>query len=1216
MDELKNCDCNNNVKHVKCIKPASKTCDKRRHRRGKKGNKQINKNCTVKIAFNNVNRLRPKLYELSKLLNDQEIHVFGVAESFLKDDEIVNIHGYRWIGKNRCNKGGGGIGCFVSNNVTVLDDNVFESISDEYERMWIKLCFDEGRPMYVAITYFPVEGTDVDVTDELYNQLLSEVIQLEHFHTDSDPDIVIMGDMNARIGREIPNGDPVLNSNGERLLNFRNDSNLSILNCSRMCIGKFTWFRGNLKSTIDYMLCSNNIVHHVKEFIVDEDRDFGLASDHNVLLLKLKLSFKNRKNNIDKCNKIIWDIKKDQDFTRYQNQLKCKFQNWDAKSFDDPNCLYNSWKDNVLEAAKEGLGVKQIKGKHNAWFDKDVDNAIKDRRRACQSHRQWANGNNGDNTAGDELWQTYQNKRIHAKNLIRQKITDMRVNRSIDIAKKGGTSSRDFWKFLRGSNVSRNNTDTHCIKAPNTSEIIFDRKVMNQTIMQYWSTLGKMNLSLHKDDANLELTKSKINNIRRNNVLDFNNFKTSDNGNCVGLYDIDIDIDTVVEALSHAKNNKAPGADFITNELLKNGGDSLNNSILCMFKRLLFLERVPKEWNHSIIVPIFKKGDRKELDNYRGISLSSCVSKVFNRIVAQNVSKFLEDNNVLSEIQGGFRPSFSTTDHVFILKSIAACRLAEGKKTYMAFLDFRKAFDTVWRDGLMLAIWNTGIRGKIWKIIDSLYDNVKAQVRFGNLITNDFNVEEGVKQGCALSPVLFCIFINEFAKLLRDHNVGVRIHDVCMGGLFWADDVVLLANDEQELNKMLDLAAQFSRDWRLNFNHSKSNVLVVGQRINGDKKWKLGNDYISEVNTYKYLGVHISRTLSDHHHVDEVIKKGNRLIAYVKSIISNFDNFNRVYYGDILWRTIALPSINYASSVWMTNSKRDLNRLEGLQMQMARYILKAPRNTPQAALYGDLGWLSISNSQDTFKAKYLSRVINMDMHRWPKLLLNTMLNNFGQNLDSMRYKFLSHVDNVVKELGIHDIFECALTETNSMNPHWARSIKMLNYDRFSRKWMEGAKSKSSLSDYITLKSSPGLEQYLLDKTDFTGVSLKFKLRSNTLQLDNRICKWTNDNNGICKLCNDGIEDVKHFLFTCIKLNDIRIEEYNHLRNNLILNNCHDVWDLFITGNLDIKLHLTLGSTTSTYANIYDAQTVYNVFDLFCKSYAKRAWYERCKLKLQ
>ena len=104
--------------------------------------------------------------------------------------------------------------------------------------------------------------------------------------------------------------------------------------------------------------------------------------------------------------------------------------------------------------------------------------------------------------------------------------------------------------------------------------------------------------------------------------------------------------------------------------------------------------------------------------------------------------------------------------YFFTLKSIAACRLAEGKKTYLAFLDFRKAFDTVWRDGLLRAAWDIGLRGKIWRIIDSFYDKVQGRVRMGEIEPDFFDIDEGVKQRCVLSLVLFCIFMHEFTKLL------------------------------------------------------------------------------------------------------------------------------------------------------------------------------------------------------------------------------------------------------------------------------------------------------------------------------------------------------------------------------------------------------------------------------------------------------------------
>ena len=197
----------------------------RRHRRGGKSGKNKKVNCSrIKIAFNNVNRLRPKIHEVDKLLKDEHFDVFGIAESFLNGTEALNVVGYSWVGKNRLKNGGGGIGLYISDLACIVDNNVFNSTSDDFERLWVKVSFGKDKPMYIAVAYFPVEGTDPDATDELYGQLLSEVLRIEDL--EDDPCVLIMGDMNGRIGREISYGDPVLNSNGERLLNFRDDANI------------------------------------------------------------------------------------------------------------------------------------------------------------------------------------------------------------------------------------------------------------------------------------------------------------------------------------------------------------------------------------------------------------------------------------------------------------------------------------------------------------------------------------------------------------------------------------------------------------------------------------------------------------------------------------------------------------------------------------------------------------------------------------------------------------------------------------------------------------------------------------------------------------------------------------------------------------------------------------------------------------------------------
>ena len=357
-----------------------------------------------------------------------------------------------------------------------------------------------------------------------------------------------------------------------------------------------------------------------------------------------------------------------------------------------------------------------------------------------------------------------------------------------------------------------------------------------------------------------------------------------------------------------------------------------------------------------------------------------------------------------------------------------------------------------------------------------------------------------------------------------------------------------------------------------------------------------------------------SRSLSDHVHIEETIKKGNRLIAYIKSIIDNFDVFNRVYYGDILWKTIALPSINYACAIWVDSSKQDTDKIESIQLQMARYILKAPRNTPKEALYGDLGWVPIKVSQDALRVKYLDHLLHMDKHRWSNFMLNTIL-NLSEEV-RLRYNFLNNIQKTCTDCNfdITNILDNARIGDVPITSQWVTSFKYIINENYVKFWHDEINRKSSLKDYASIKCCPGLENYLLDKTDFHGASLKFRLRSNTLPLDRRTRRWSPDHDSTCKTCNNGTENIQHFLFTCTALNDIRTDEYVKLERKLISINRIDVWELFMSSNLDVKLNLTLGSDVLINPNKCDGDNIAIIFDDFCKSYTKRAWKLRADLR--
>ena len=122
----------------------------------------------------------------------------------------------------------------------------------------------------------------------------------------------------------------------------------------------------------------------------------------------------------------------------------------------------------------------------------------------------------------------------------------------------------------------------------------------------------------------------------------------------------------------------------------------------------------PSEWAKAIIQPIHKKGDTTNPDNYRGISLLSCVSKLYTSVINSSLTQWAEDNDVLSEAQAGFRKDYSTVDHIFTLHAMVSKHLKKNKKLYVAFVDFRKAFDTVKRNVLWNVLLQLGIGGNMF----------------------------------------------------------------------------------------------------------------------------------------------------------------------------------------------------------------------------------------------------------------------------------------------------------------------------------------------------------------------------------------------------------------------------------------------------------------------------------------------------------------------
>ena len=147
-----------------------------------------------------------------------------------------------------------------------------------------------------------------------------------------------------------------------------------------------------------------------------------------------------------------------------------------------------------------------------------------------------------------------------------------------------------------------------------------------------------------------------------------------------------IEQDEILNAIKSLKIGKSTASDLISNEMLKYGADAILKTLVKLFNFLFDLGTFPKLWNENLLVSLHKKGSKIDPNNYRGISVSSNLGKVFNRIINARLLSFTNDNNLISKFQIGFREKCRTSDHIFSLKSITDVYKKEKKRKHSLLL--------------------------------------------------------------------------------------------------------------------------------------------------------------------------------------------------------------------------------------------------------------------------------------------------------------------------------------------------------------------------------------------------------------------------------------------------------------------------------------------------------------------------------------------------
>ena len=202
--------------------------------------------------------------------------------------------------------------------------------------------------------------------------------------------------------------------------------------------------------------------------------------------------------------------------------------------------------------------------------------------------------------------------------------------------------------------------------------------------------------------------------------------------------------------------------------------------------------------------------------------------KLLEKIILKREANWFKDENVVDITQGAGQAHCSSLHTSMLLQELIAYNLQRSSTIYVAFLDIKKAFDTVWINGLLFKLLEAGMRKKPWILIKNSYENYKCAAHVGGVTAPWFTPQRGVHQGAPLSMPLYQIYINDLLKKLRLSNHSIEMFGTKIGSPAFADDIAIPALSKLGLNCLLNVAVMHSRKWQYEFSREKSVAMRWG----------------------------------------------------------------------------------------------------------------------------------------------------------------------------------------------------------------------------------------------------------------------------------------------------------------------------------------------------------------------------------------------------
>ena len=1044
----------------------------------------------VKLLYANARGLRSKVDSLQTAILHYNPDIILIVETHTAGKSKINIKGYKeTIVRNRKTSGGGLLIAKKDNskiNLTAL------KIHETEEQLWAKI-----NNTIICLAYGPIESrTEKSKIEEWYYEIEQEFCKWE------DRKVIIIGDFNAKVGCEkngIRGNHPETSNSGKILKNMNERRNLTIMNNEPVTEG--LWTRedpSGKKSVLDYVITNELKRPEITQIIIDEDHEYKLSryrklkgkrtefkSDHNTILIKMKEENVQTKNIKYKT----WNIKNQNSWNNFKNDTENMklIDEWGNE--EEMNKGYKKWQTNL----------KSLMYKH---FERITikDGKITSRKIRTLTNRRKAISNEIENLKKSRITGVIVEHLIEKQQTLKKEITEeVEIKRIEQMKRRLGnicnkaSAINEIWN-IRKSNMSQ--TESNMGIKSCEGNLLTSPEEINDRYKSYFQQLLQ-NREINKDHE-------KHQNLIHENHNTYMKIKSYDNesmNNEITMREVD-------RAIKSLKKDKAPGPDELYNEIIINAGKNLKANLLKMMNNFWKLETIPEELYRVEIKSLYKgKGDIGNLENHRGIFLNSNILKFIERIILFRATDKI--NSKMSPYQAGGRSNFSIGEQVYILRSILEKYNYYNQPIYLQFIDLKKAFDKMVVKNILQNLWESGIRGKIWRFIKKINDKAIIRIKTNAANTTDeFTTKDILKQGSVLAANLAAMHTDTLAEKFRYRNLAVEYGNISLPLLLFQDDVVKFDKSAIDIQASNIILESFQFENKMEFHPTKT--MIMTNQAN-PPEIILNKKVVPITNEYKYLGDLIVVNNDLHPLIWERKNVITGTVCELMNILSQTRQYSFMAATQYL-EGIITPKLLLNAETWPRITEEDYMQIEQIHSQAIKRLLRLPYSTPTRGLLSELGIMSTRNQIMKKQLMFLHRILNKPDNTVAKAIMkeqeaipgNTWIKKVKSNMKIMNLEYsLTELETLTKPQW-KKIVDKAIMEKEQLEfTLWTQTSKKCNY-------LDNIKRKNYLN-----QMSPEQSKIILE------------IRLGILDVkDNYHHKY---NDTTCRNCKEQIETAIHFI---------------------------------------------------------------------------------------